>query len=129
MSFCVGRHYGRSTGPGLWGQNEKTPQPVSPGARRVCDVFVVGGATAVGYLCRLHSQICAKSCSPGVPDRGQASRLQKLTVFSVGARLARDGARTGAASFQPSNSLMAMICSATWISFCWRLMAWRRIRV
>ncbi|OLF55117.1 hypothetical protein BTN82_08955 [Pseudomonas chlororaphis] len=66
MSFCVGRQYGRSTGPGLWGQNEKTPQPVSPGARRVCDVFVVGGATAVGYLWRLQSQNCAKNLEWGL---------------------------------------------------------------
>ncbi|AZL69833.1 hypothetical protein EJA05_19825 [Pseudomonas oryziphila] len=38
-------------------------------------------------------------------------------------------APTGRAGLQPSISDMAMICSATWISFCWRLMAWRRIRV
>lgn len=50
MSLQVGRRYGRTTGPGLWGQNEKTPRPDSPGANEVRDVFVVGGATAVGYL-------------------------------------------------------------------------------
>jgi hypothetical protein len=50
MSLQVGRRYGRTTGPVLWGQNEKTPLPDSPGANEVSDVFVVGGATAVGYL-------------------------------------------------------------------------------
>ena len=55
MSFQVERRYGRTTSPELWGHNEKTPQPGSP-ERRVCDVFVVGGATAVGYLCGLHSK-------------------------------------------------------------------------
>ncbi|WP_371319172.1 hypothetical protein [Pseudomonas sp. PDM26] len=61
MSLQVGRRYGRTTGPVLWGQNEKTPPPDSPGANEVRDVFVVGGATAVGYLYRLPSQICAIS--------------------------------------------------------------------
>jgi len=47
----VERRHGRTTGPGLWGQNAKTPLPGSPkGAKKVSDVFVVGGATAVGYL-------------------------------------------------------------------------------
>lgn len=50
MSLQVGRRYGRTTGPVLWGQNEKTPRPDLPGANEVRDVFVVGGATAVGYL-------------------------------------------------------------------------------
>ncbi|VVO88396.1 hypothetical protein PS838_03097 [Pseudomonas fluorescens] len=50
MSLLVGRRIGRSTGPGLWGQNKKTPPPDSPGANGMSDVFVVGGATAVGYL-------------------------------------------------------------------------------
>lgn len=50
MSLQVGRRYGRTTGPVLWGQNEKTPPPDSPRANEVRDVFVVGGATAVGYL-------------------------------------------------------------------------------
>ena len=50
MSLQVGRRYGRTTGPGLWGQNVKTPPPDSPRANEVSDVFVVGGATAVGYL-------------------------------------------------------------------------------
>ncbi|MNE36009.1 hypothetical protein D3C80_1298020 [compost metagenome] len=57
-----------------------------------CDVFVVKGATAVGYL-------------------------------STG------DSKSRATISQPSKSLMAMICSATWISFCCLLMAWRRIRV
>lgn len=61
MSLQVGRRYGRTTGPVLWGQNEKTPPPDSPRANEVSDVFVVGGATAVGYLYRLPSQICAIS--------------------------------------------------------------------
>ena len=51
MQQQVGRRHGRTTGPGLWGQNAKTPLPGSPkGAKKVSDVFVVGGATAVGYL-------------------------------------------------------------------------------
>lgn len=29
MSFAVARRNGRTTGPGLWGQNEKTPQPAA----------------------------------------------------------------------------------------------------
>jgi len=58
----VGRRHGRTTGPGLWGQNAKTPLPGSPkGAKKVSDVFVVGGATAVGYLWGLLSEICATS--------------------------------------------------------------------
>ncbi|WP_146242091.1 hypothetical protein, partial [Pseudomonas jessenii] len=61
MSLQVGRRYGRTTGPVLWGQNEKTPLPDSPGANEVSDVFVVGGATAVGYLYRLLSEICANN--------------------------------------------------------------------
>jgi hypothetical protein len=39
MSFQVGRPEGRTTGPGLWGQNEKTPQPdvlLPKGVRRRC---------------------------------------------------------------------------------------------
>jgi len=55
----VGRRYGRSTGPVLWGQNEKTPPPDPPRANEVSDVFVVGGATAVGYLWGLLCQIYA----------------------------------------------------------------------
>jgi hypothetical protein len=51
MSLQVGRRNGRTTSPGLWGQNVKTPLPDSQkGANEVSDVFVVGGATAVGYL-------------------------------------------------------------------------------
>jgi len=50
MSLRVGRRYGRTTGPGLWGQNEKRRYPIRQGANEVSDVFVVGGATAVGYL-------------------------------------------------------------------------------
>lgn len=50
MSLQVGRRNGRTTSPGLWGQNKKTPSPDSPWANEVSDVFVVGGATAVGYL-------------------------------------------------------------------------------
>ncbi len=61
MSLQVGRRNGRTTGPGLWGQNKKTPLPDPPWANEVSDVFVVGGATAVGYLCGLLSQICATS--------------------------------------------------------------------
>jgi hypothetical protein len=58
----VARRHGRTTGPGLWGQNAKTPLPGSPmWASGVSDVFVVGGATAVGYLCGMLSQICANS--------------------------------------------------------------------
>ncbi|WP_095148069.1 hypothetical protein [Pseudomonas sp. Irchel s3a18] len=59
--LCGGRRDGRTTDPGLWGQNEKTPLPDSPGANEVSDVFVVGGATAVGYLYQLLSEICARS--------------------------------------------------------------------
>jgi len=55
------RHNGRTTGPGHWGQNEKTPLPDPPWANKGSDVFVVGGATAVGYLCVLLSEICANS--------------------------------------------------------------------
>lgn len=43
------RHNGRTTGPGHRGQNEKTPLPDPPWANKGSDVFVVGGATAVGY--------------------------------------------------------------------------------
>ena len=50
MSLQVGRRNGRTTSPVLWGQNKKTPPPDSPWANEVSDVFVVGGATAVGYL-------------------------------------------------------------------------------
>ena len=51
MSLQVGRRNGRTTSPGLWGKTVKTPLPDSQkGANEVSDVFVVGGATAVGYL-------------------------------------------------------------------------------
>ena len=50
MSFQVERLGGRTTGPVLWGQNKKNVATRFAWARRVCDVFVVGGATAVGYL-------------------------------------------------------------------------------
>ncbi len=96
MGLAVGRHVGRTTGPVQWGQNEKTPAPGSRRASRVRDVFVVGGATAVGYRCLSDS-------------KSRANRRQGRG--------------------QPSSSCMEMICSATWISFCCRLMAWRRIRV
>lgn len=40
MSQQVGRRHGRTTGPGHWGQNEKTPLPDPPwgerGERRLC---------------------------------------------------------------------------------------------
>ena len=52
-----------------------------------------------------------------------------FTPEPVGASLLAMGAGQALQGFQPSNSFMAMICSATWISFCWRLMAWRRIKV
>jgi len=55
----VGRRNGRTTGPLLRGQNKKTPPPDLPWANKVSDVFVVGGATAVGYLWGLLSEICA----------------------------------------------------------------------
>jgi hypothetical protein len=71
---------------------------------RVSDVFVVGGATAVGYLWGLHSEICAKD--------------QKIAAFGSSYRDMR--ASVGAAEgcdplilIQPSNSLIAIICSAT----------------
>lgn len=50
MSLQVGRLHGRTTGPVIRGQNKKTPPPNPPWANEVSDVFVVGGATAVGYL-------------------------------------------------------------------------------
>ncbi len=68
----VGRRYGRTTGPVLWGQNEKTPPPDPPRANEVRDVFVVGGATAVGYLYRLHSEICANNRNRVAAIREQA---------------------------------------------------------
>src|SRR5689334_4006858 len=56
MSLQVGRRYGRTTGPVLWGQNEKTPPPDSPRANEMSDVFVVGGqpplVTCGDYLAR-----------------------------------------------------------------------------
>ncbi len=56
----MGRHHGRTTGPGLWGQNAKNAATCfAMRGKRVSDVFVVGGATAVGYLCVLPSEICA----------------------------------------------------------------------
>ena len=154
-------------------QNKKTPQPGLLESNGVCDVFVVGGATAVGYLWGGLSEICANLIIRGEPfasglaptvdrERSQmlvltlrsmwervcsrrrwVSRYQcwKLNRFreqarshmwsavSCGSEPAREGGRPGATRPQPSNSFMAMICSATWISFCWRLMAWRRIRV
>jgi len=40
MQQQVGRRHGRTTGPGLWGQNAKTPLPDAPvgrtGERRLC---------------------------------------------------------------------------------------------
>lgn len=51
MSLQVERRHGRATDPGQWGQNEKTSAPGSLRASRARDVFVVGGATAVGYRC------------------------------------------------------------------------------
>jgi hypothetical protein len=80
MSLQVGGRNGRTTGPGLWGQNKKTPPPDSPWANQVSDVFVVGGATAVGYLCRLLSEICANTSKPSRPYREQA---RSHTGFSV----------------------------------------------
>jgi len=50
MSLQVGRRIGRTTGPGLWGQNKKRRHRIRQRANEVSDVFVVGGATAVGYL-------------------------------------------------------------------------------
>lgn len=49
MSLQVERRHGRATDPDQWGQNEKTPASGSLWASRARDVFVVGGATAVGY--------------------------------------------------------------------------------
>ncbi|POF42089.1 hypothetical protein B0D71_11615 [Pseudomonas laurylsulfativorans] len=72
MSLQVGRRYGRTTGPVLWGQNEKTPPPDPPRANEVSDVFVVGGATAVGYLYRLLSEICANTRNRAAAIREQA---------------------------------------------------------
>jgi len=47
----VERRHGRTTGPGLWGQNAKNAATCfAMRGERVSDVFVVGGATAVGYL-------------------------------------------------------------------------------
>jgi len=40
---------GRTTDPVHWGQNEKTPLPDPLNTDQGSDVFVVGGATAVGY--------------------------------------------------------------------------------
>ena len=59
MSLQVGRRHGRTTAPVSGAKNKKTPPPNPPWANEVSDVFVVGGATAVGYLYRLLSQICA----------------------------------------------------------------------
>ncbi|CAI8914154.1 hypothetical protein EMIT0P228_30008 [Pseudomonas brassicacearum] len=51
---------GRTTGPeGPKQKNAATR--IAREARRVCDVFVVGGATAVGYLWVCLSEICARS--------------------------------------------------------------------
>jgi len=42
-------------------KTQKRRYLVRRGANGVSDVFVVGGATAVGYLCGLLSEICANS--------------------------------------------------------------------
>ena len=98
------RRDGRATGPGQGGQNEKTPLPDPRGANEVGDVFVVGGATAVGYLWVLHSEICAKD----------------QTIAAIGSSYRGMQSPVGAAEgcdllilIQPNNSLMAIICSAT----------------
>ena len=85
MSLQVGRRYGRTTGPVLWGQNEQTPLPDSPGANEVSDVFVVGGATAVGYLYRLLSEICANTRNRVAAIREQArSHIRPRSIVGAG---------------------------------------------
>ncbi|MGR4042551.1 hypothetical protein FW796_24450 [Pseudomonas sp. 910_21] len=75
MSLQVERRHGRATDPGQWGQNEKTSAPGSLRASRVRDVFVVGGATAVGYRCGSDSKSRA---NPGRHRRQELA--QELAV-------------------------------------------------
>ena len=74
MSLQVERRHGRATDPGQWGQNEKTSAPGSLRASRARDVFVVGGATAVGYRCGSDS----KSRANLRPMLARMSKQQKL---------------------------------------------------
>ncbi|MDT9644530.1 hypothetical protein EX349_15765 [Pseudomonas protegens] len=133
MSLQVERRHGRATDPGQWGQNEKTSAPGSLRASRARDVFVVGGATAVGYRCGADSKSRANlrpmlarmgwfAVGAGLPAKAPSRLAQGSEAYSPASRLLRGAG-------QPSRSCMAMICSATWISFCCLLMAWRRIRV
>jgi hypothetical protein len=51
MSLQVGRRIGRTTGPRSVGaKTKKRRHRIRQKANEVSDVFVVGGATAVGYL-------------------------------------------------------------------------------
>jgi hypothetical protein len=114
----VGRRRAAPPAPGNGAKTKKRRYLIRHGANEVSDVFVVGGATAVGYLWGLLSQICANE-----GDRGEASSRASLAPtgqshfrideYPVGARLAREEAIEGNAVLQPNNSLMAMICSAT----------------
>ncbi len=147
MSQQVERRHGRATDPVQWGQNAKTSAPGSLWASRVRDVFVVGGATAVGYRCGSDSKSRANPCRPQQQDLAQDLAVELVVGLVVGLAVgaglpakAPSGPAQGSEAYspasrllpglaQPRSSCMAMICSATWISFCCLPMAWRRIRV
>ncbi len=61
MQQQVGRRTAAPPAPSFGAKTQKRRYLMRRLGERVSDVFVVGGATAVGYLCVLHSEICANS--------------------------------------------------------------------
>ncbi len=100
MSQCLEQcaACGRTTGPEEPKQKNAATR-IAREARRVCDVFVVGGATAVGYLWGCLSEICA---NPGGKGEGhsRAGSLPQL-IFGVQQYEVHSGPPVGA-------SLLAM---------------------
>lgn len=61
MNLQVGAASAAPPAPVCGAKTKKRRHPIRHEANEVSDVFVVGGATAVGYLYRLLSENCANN--------------------------------------------------------------------
>ncbi len=92
-------------------------------ARRVCDVFVVGGATAVGYLWVCLSEICANSRDWREGYREQArshngfavSTEAAVTLGSCGSEPARDSGRSVKGDVECRAAIASKLGSHSWL--------------
>ncbi|SDA41731.1 hypothetical protein SAMN03159443_00478 [Pseudomonas sp. NFACC15-1] len=124
MSQCLGQCAvcGRTTGSEEPKQKNAATR-IARKARRVCDVFVVGGATAVGYLWVCLSEICANSRDWREGYREQARSHNGFAVFTEAAvtlgscrsEPARDSGRSVKGDVECRAAIASKLGSHSWL--------------